>query len=702
MEEETLEKRAKEKLVEIQDSIPRIHEELSDFIKLAKNIDVYRYSLDPRENEILDVFYPSVFTMLKPGIRFIEDFNLPTSSLLKTLALVLSGKFTDKELFTMMDKWIVPYYNKDTREGKPSTELLRVQLLTFLQALKEFMTRRIHMVRLLSDTSGIDAVKLQASKERGPVSLLIQFLAWHLYKNQNELRALLILSQLEQHISHIRENNAMARASHANVSATDLVGALAEAKAAKEVTDRLTMFIMDLQSQFALQIHQEKLMRIGDSDKMKKDLEEKERLAKEAANELLRNEEEEKKAKATSKKSKSKKKPTTPPLNLPVLPASAAPTPMASPPVAPSPSPPVAPAPSPPVAPAPSPSPPPFNMNALLRIPVFIPAPPVGLENPVVERFWTTLNQEAILRLLQKIQGSLGIVGKKIRFYVKGSAAISLYYKLFRGPDARPHTSDYDCTLLVDPSLPKEEFYRVRTQAMNTMVSQLVKFVNGPGINDYLTKYIRSLGIPFATSVYNPVTQMREYTEVSEPPVISMNIDEKMVPTYLPAGIGPREGLPSQSFALRGYFRNSENTYKYGELKETTSPMVLNLRILRTLKEPKNITILSLYLKTNPEIHLVDIAVPFHNYPGPPTYLADAQMSLPDQWANSTNNSLIQGISVLSLESLYKEQKLLLKRPIKNEILIDERLAYIQNVLVPNYIEQEKLYVASLHKITTF
>lgn len=683
-----MEKRAKEKLVEIQDSIPRIHEELSDFIKLAKNIDVYRYSLDPRENEILDVFYPSVFTMLKPGIRFIEDFNLPTSSLLKTLALVLSGKFTDKELFTMMDKWIVPYYNKDTREGKPSTELLRVQLLTFLQALKEFMTRRIHMVRLLSDTSGIDAVKLQASKERGPVSLLIQFLAWHLYKNQNELRALLILSQLEQHISHIRENNAMARASQANVSATDLVGALAEAKAAKEVTDRLTMFIMDLQSQFALQIHQEKLMRIGDSDKMKKDLEEKERLAKEAANELLRNEEEEKKAKVTSKKSKSKKKPTTPLLNLPVLPASAAPTPMASPPVAPSPSPPVAPAPSPPL------SPPPLNINAVLRIPVFIPAPPVGPENPVVERFWTTLNQEAILRLLQKVQGSLGGLGPMARFYVKGSAAISLYYQMFRGAEAKPHTSDYDCTLLVNPSLFKEEFYRVRTQAMDRIVAQLVKFVNGPGINEYLTKHIRSLGIPFATSIYNPVTQMREYTEVPEPPVSPINIDEKMVPTYLPAGIGPREGLPSQSFALRGYFRNSENTYKYGELKETTSPMVLNLRILRTLKEPKNITILSLYLKTNPEIHLVDIAVPFHNYPGPPTYLADAQMSLPDQWANSTNNSLIHGISVLSLESLYREQKLLLKRPIKNEMLIAERLGYIQNVLVPNYIEREKLYLA--------
>jgi len=261
--------------------------------------------------------------------------------------------------------------------------------------------------------------------------------------------------------------------------------------------------------------------------------------------------------------------------------------------------------------------------------------------------------------------------------------------------EAKPHTSDYDCTLLIDPSLKKEEFYRVRTQALEIMVAQLVKFVNGTGINDYLIKYIRSLGIPFATSVYNPVTQMREYTEVHEPPVSPINIDEKMIPTYLPAGIGPREGLPSQSFALRGYFRDSENTYKYGELKETTSPMLLNLRILRTLKEPANITILSLYLKTNPEIHLVDISVPFHNYPGPPTYKADAQMSLPDQWANSTNNSLIHGISVLSLESLYKEQKLLLKRPIKNEGLIEERLAYIQNILVPNYIEREKHYVAS-------
>jgi hypothetical protein len=95
-DEISLEKRAKEKLVEIQESIPRIYQELMDFIKLVKNIEIYKEDLDPRENAILDIYYPSLFTMVKPGIRFIEDFNLPTSSLIKMLALVLSGKFTDK------------------------------------------------------------------------------------------------------------------------------------------------------------------------------------------------------------------------------------------------------------------------------------------------------------------------------------------------------------------------------------------------------------------------------------------------------------------------------------------------------------------------------------------------------------------------------------------------------------------------------
>ena len=173
-----LEKRVKETLVELQDSIPRIQQELTDFINLVKNINDYKDTLDPIERKILAKHYSSVFIMVKPGLCFIEDFNLPTSSLLKTLALISSGKFTENELFTIMDKWIVPYYTKKGMEGKPTIELLH-QVLIFLRTIYEFTTRRQQMIRLLSEASGLDSIKFQASNERGPVALLIQFLAWH-------------------------------------------------------------------------------------------------------------------------------------------------------------------------------------------------------------------------------------------------------------------------------------------------------------------------------------------------------------------------------------------------------------------------------------------------------------------------------------------------------------------------------------------
>ena len=194
-----------------------------------------------------------------------------------------------------------------------------------------------------------------------------------------------------------------------------------------------------------------------------------------------------------------------------------------------------------------------------------------------------------------------------------------------------------------------------------------MRIVNGPSVNPYLIGIVRSLGIPFAVSRYNPVIGAKEYLESSEPPVIHVDVDEKRLP----------------------YFHiDAANTFAYNSLKTTNSEMLINLRILRTLREPKNITMVSLYLKTKPEITLVDIAVPFHYYPGPPAPFADTQISLEDQWKNSENNSRIQDVGVLSLESLYKEQERLLGLP-RNRALIEERMGYIQYVLAPEYIRRE-------------
>ena len=531
-----------------------------------------------------------------------------------------------------------------------------------MMTLKDFILRRGFMVHALSDSSVLDARLLQASSEAGPVAFLTQFIAWHLYHNYDRMRAMVLMASLERHIAFTITKNI-------------------------HVAERLDKFLGFLQN-----IHSHKMLNGKPVKPHTPTLAEKERLAKEAEDALLRENDAEKEAAKAKSSKKSKKKTvktentastlsersseracppaglgplegTTSSLSPILLPHSPAPAP--SPPPIPSP-----PVPSPPVPSPPVPSPP-LVLPAPQTVVYDIPPPPSVPESALVERFWLSVNHNFIFNVLQKISGEKR---PNTRFYVKGSAALSMYYGMFRGATAKPHMSDYDCTLLVNPSLPKEEFYSVRSRALDSIVSQCLHLVNGPNINPYLTSVVRKLGIPFATSKFNPRLGVPDYTEYPEPPTTFIDIDEKRMPTF---------------------FMNYANTYDYGRYKETPSPMLLNMRILRTMKEPKNVTLVSLYLKTNPEIKLIDIAVPFYVYPGPPVYMADAQMSLDDQWANSGNNPQIQGISVLSLESLYKEQQRLLNLPMKNRTLVESRLAYIKDVLVPIYVEKERVYTGT-------
>jgi hypothetical protein len=103
---------------------------------------------------------------------------------------------------------------------------------------------------------------------------------------------------------------------------------------------------------------------------------------------------------------------------------------------------------------------------------------------------------------------------------------------------------------------------------------------------------------------------------------------------------------------------------------------VLNLRILRALENPKNVTVIQLYTKTSPEIKLIEVTVPFYEYNENET-----QISLPAQWVASNGIPVIDGIPVLSLPALRAEQQKL--RTLKDSAEIDRRIADINTLMKP-------------------
>lgn len=631
-------KRVSANLRQAQERIPRYMSETSDFINLVKNRDVYMMDLEPSEIAIMQAFYPKVLESTEPGIHLLETKRVAPLSFVKILMLELSGQYTTAEVMKYIEKWITPFYTKNYVIPRAELDKMNLNILNLARILKDFIARRGFMVHALSDSSVLDARLLQASSEAGPTAFLLQFISWHLYHNYDRMRAMILMATLERHVAYTISKNI-------------------------HVGERLDKFLAFLDN---IQSHKMLNGKPTNPNKKSTNLFERERLAKEAENALLRENAAEKEAMANpkpSKKSTRKQKKknvkniasttsSLSPILIPVSPnSSSVPSPTLT----------SFPGPSPPIPIATTSIVPPAPTSFIHDI---LP-PPTMPDSVTVERFWLSVNHIFIFNLLRKIQSSVALL-PNVRFYVKGSAAVSLYYQTIRGMGAKPHTSDIDCTILVNPSLPKDEFYSVRSRVLDNVISECLHLVNGPGINPHLTESVRKLGIPFATSKFNPRLGVSNYTEYPEPPTTTIDIDEKLMPTF---------------------YMDPANTYVYSKLKDTASPMLLNMRILRTMKEPKNVTLVSLYLKTNPEIKLIDIAIPFYVYPGPPAYMADAQMSLEDQWANSGNNPKIQGISVLSLESLYKEQQRLLT--VKNRSLVESRLAYIKDVLMPLYPDQK-------------
>jgi hypothetical protein len=648
-----LDKRIRSTLVQGQDNIPRYMTELTDFINLVKHRDIYIMDLETSEQAIIHAFYPKVLESTEPGIQYLETKRMAPLSFIKILILALSNEYTNADLMKYIEQWIVPYYVKNHVVSKAEIDTVSLNILNFALTIKDFILRREFMVHVLSDATVIDSRLLQASFEAGSVAFLMQFIAWHLYNNYDRMRAMVLMASLELHIARTITKNT-------------------------HIAERLDKFLRFLDNIYSHKMLNGKPVASNTKPPVPS-LADKERLAKDAENALLREnaaEKEAAKAKAL-KKSKKKTVKNTNTISTSSLSPIPRPLPAASPPVAsPAASPPVAtPVDTPVATPVVAPVATGVAAPALQTVLYTIPPPPTVAESPMVERFWTTVKHIFMFDILRRIAIAT-MPMPNVRFYVKGSAALSMYYRMFRHglPGTNPHTSDYDCTLLVNPELPKADFYAVRSQALDILITQCLRLVNGSSLNPYLTEVVQQLGIPFAMARYNPREGIVEYTEFPAPPATLIDIDEKRLPTF---------------------YTNSANTYEYGRHKETPSPMLLNMRILRTMKEPKNITLVSLYLKTNPEIKLLDIAVPFYVYPGPPVYMADAQIALEEQWANAQNNSLIQDIPVLSLESLYKEQQRLLNLPSKTRSLIEARMAYIKDVLVPIYVEKERMYAAA-------
>ena len=342
-----------------------------------------------------------------------------------------------------------------------------------------------------------------------------------------------------------------------------------------------------------------------------------------------------------------KKPSASPPAPSPAsLPPSVSPTNSISPPLPPAPAPSV-------VALPPSVSPP--NLSNAPRIPTPSLAKtgftPYSRPPPVV-RFWEMLDHRYIYQILNDI--FIGTQNPNTRFYLKGSAAIHLYKRAHRIA-LMNHTSDYDATLLLNPGLAKKPFYELRSYMLNSIIQRLTAGMNDPRFNAEVITKLHAADIPFASSYWDVGMGKTVY-----------NIKDTIPQEYV--------GVPDKSGPR--FYTDTMNQYPYASHAAKPSTNILNMRIIRTLVKPKNVTVLQLYTKTSPEIKLIEVTVPFYEYDENET-----QISLAAQWAAAAQVNVIDGVPVLSLPALKAEQQKL--RTLKEAAEIDRRIADINTLMQP-------------------
>jgi len=241
------------------------------------------------------------------------------------------------------------------------------------------------------------------------------------------------------------------------------------------------------------------------------------------------------------------------------------------------------------------------------------------------------------------------------RFYLKGSAAIHMYKKMAH-LSVSNHTSDYDTTLLINPGLPKPRFYNGRSYMLNIIINRLADALDDPRFNAEVITKLHSAGIPFASFAYFNAT--------------------KREPVYAIQDKIPQEHIAVPDKSAPKFYSDGENHFPYASFAAKPSKNVLNLRILRTLEKPKNVTVLQLYTKTSPEIKLVEVTVPFYEYDE-----TETQISLAEQWKAADRINILDGVPVLSLPALKAEQQKL--RTLKDSAEIDHRIEDIDMLMRP-------------------
>ena len=671
-----------------------------------------------------------MFEPIFPGIQAYEQF-LPI--LIKIMVLDQTTLYTHDLLMHLMVLLIGEELTQRGSYSERAVEQMGNKFMYLLDIVREFFRRRNICLDVLSSSLTIDPRLLEASKYRGTNTFLIQFVAVDEMNADDTWRALYILARQEHHVANLLKASAEHQFENGQ---TAEIKEQAKKDAIKyfEIAKRLGDFLKTLTEEITenAKVRQLEAERVASSAKAKKNAEnaakaEANRVAREAEAELLREEEEAKTA-ATGKAEKEKKKretkaarkaaekaeaeriaaaeaaekaaaaaaekaeadriaaekkaaknsikksanllaasmkkrapelmtPVRAPLVLKKSTASpSAPSPTSLPssvsPVSSNSSPPLPP-PPPPSPFVPSASPPTLTavrpVTPSLTLPGFTPYS----RSPPVTRFWETLDHTYIYQLLYDL--FIRTDNSDVRFYLKGSAAIHMYKKAARTAITN-HTSDYDTTLLINPGLDKSRFYSWRSYMLNIIVNRLAEAIDDPRFNAEIITKLHGAGIPFASFAYFNVT--------------------KREPVYAIQDKIPQEHVSVPDKSAPKFYSDGENHFPYASFAAKPSTNVLNLRILRALERPKNVTVLQLYTKTSPEIKLIEVTVPFYEYEE-----TETQISLADQWKAADRINIFDGVPVLSLPALKAEQQKL--RTLKDSAEIDRRIADIDALMKP-------------------
>jgi len=694
------------------DLIPMMQEYLKQILALGKNINIYVAELDPPEQVIWNTRHKHTFEPVFPAIDRYSQF---LGVLIKIMVLDQTTLYSNDLLTHLMVLLIGEELMQHGAYSDRSVEQIGKTFMYTLDLIREFFRRRNICLNVLSDSLTIDPRLLLASEHRGPITFLIQFVAVDLMNDGDTWRSMYILARQERHVAailhrdeiakrltnfmktledEISENKHVKELENAKVAANSKAKKNAE-NAAKAEANRLAR---EAEAELLMEEEAAKTVATGKAEKEKRKREMKaarkaaekaeadriaaveaaaaaaaaaEKAAKEKA-EAERISAEKKVAKNAIKKSANllaaSMKKRAPELMTPVRAPLTFKKPAASPP-APSPSslppsvsptsatssPPLPPAPAPSVLPLP-PSASPPNFSNLPRVPTPSLAK-IGFtpysRSPPVTRFWETLDHTYIYRLLYDL--FIRTDNSDARFYLKGSAAIHMYKRAARTAIAN-HTSDYDTTLLINPGLTKSRFYNGRSYMLNIIVNRLADAIDDPRFNAEIITKLHGAGIPFASFAYFNAT--------------------KREPVYAIQDKIPQEHVSVPDKSAPKFYSDGENHFPYTSFAAKPSTNVLNLRILRALEKPKNITVLQLYTKTSPEIKLVEVTIPFYEYDE-----TETQISLAEQWQAADRINILDGIPVLSLPALKAEQQKL--RTLKDAAEIDRRIADI-DALMPS------------------